>query len=385
MANPGITDTNGSQFFITYGPTPYLDDAHSVFGQVVSGMDVLRSLTLRDPDQATAPGDLIETITIATADPDALEQYALASAELEPTQPATASAAVVYETILTGAGLEWVGLDVDQQGRYRIPFTLKPDAAQVFADFTASHVQQFLCIVLDKVVISCPRIDTSIPSGQGTITGDFTYESARQLQVQLRYGALPVPLQVESFNRIGATLGAESVEKSIRAGVVGLAIVLLFMLVYYRLPGGLADLALVIYVLLNLAIYKLAPITLTLPGIAGFILSAGMAVDANILIFERMKEELRRGRRLSQAVEIGFDRAWSSIRDGQLSTLIICAILFLFGSNFGASVVKGFAITLAVGTVVNLFTAVSATRTFMRQIAFSADKWLAERKWLLGV
>jgi protein-export membrane protein SecD len=110
-----------------------------------------------------------------------------------------------------------------------------------------------------------------------------------------------------------------------------------------------------------------------------------MAVDANILIFERMKEELRRGRRLSQAVEIGFDRAWSSIRDGQLSTLIICAILFLFGSNFGASVVKGFAITLAVGTVVNLFTAVSATRTFMRQIAFSADKWLAERKWLLGV
>jgi len=208
---------------------------------------------------------------------------------------------------------------------------------------------------------------------------------ARQLAVQLRYGALPVPLRVESFNRIGATLGAESVEKSVRAGVVGLLIVLLFMLIYYRLPGGLADVALVIYVLINLAIYKLAPVTLTLPGIAGFILSAGMAVDANILIFERMKEELRRGRRLSQAVEIGFTRAWPSIRHGQLSTLIICAILFIFGTNFGASIVKGFAITLIIGTVVNLFTAVFATRTFMRQIAVSADKWIAERKWLLGV
>jgi len=167
--------------------------------------------------------------------------------------------------------------------------------------------------------------------------------------------------------------------------VIGLVIVLLFMLVYYRLPGGLADIALVIYVLINLAIYKLAPVTLTLPGIAGFILSAGMAVDANILIFERMKEELRLGRRLSQAVEIGFSRAWPSIRDGQLSTLIICAILFILGTNFGASIVKGFAITLIIGTFVNLFTAVFATRTFMRQIAASADKWLAERKWLLGV
>jgi len=157
------------------------------------------------------------------------------------------------------------------------------------------------------------------------------------------------------------------------------------MLIYYRLPGALADVALVIYVLLNIALYKLAPITITLPGIAGFILSAGMAVDANILIFERMKEELRRGRRLGTAIEIGFSRAWPSIRDGQLSTLIICVILFFFGTNFGASIVKGFAITLAIGTVVNVFTAVFATRTFVRQTAASAGKWLAERAWLLGV
>ena len=149
--------------------------------------------------------------------------------------------------------------------------------------------------------------------------------------------------------------------------------------------GGLADLALVIYVLINLALYKLIPITLTLPGIAGFILSAGMAVDANILIFERMKEELRSGRGLARAIELGFDRAWPSIRDGQLSTLIICAILFLFGTNFGASIVKGFAITLALGTAVNLFTAVFATRTFVRQVAVGAEEWLSERNWVLGV
>ncbi|MEE8391654.1 MAG: protein translocase subunit SecD [Anaerolineae bacterium] len=389
MANSG-PNTNGSQFFIIYEPTPWLDDAHSVFGQVTEGMDVLTSLTIRDPAQATTPSDLIEKITITTTDANGLAQSTITStAELTPTQPAPTPPptrnVVIYETILTGAGLKDVGLDRNQQGEYYIPFELNPDAAQIFAAYTASHVEQYLCIVLDKTVISCPVVKGPIPNGQASISGAFTFEAARQLAIQLRYGALPIPLREESFNRIGATLGAESVEKSVRAGVVGLVIVLLFMLIYYRLPGVLADVALIIYVLINLALYKLVPITLTLPGIAGFILSAGMAVDANILIFERMKEELRRGRRLSQAVEIGFSRAWPSIRDGQLSTLIICVILFFFGTNFGASVVKGFAITLAIGTVVNVFTAVFATRTFMRQVAASASKWLAERKWLLGV
>ncbi|HEY66914.1 MAG TPA: protein translocase subunit SecD [Thermoflexia bacterium] len=303
------------------------------------------------------------------------------------TQPAlpTSPGPVIYETILTGADLENVGLDRTQQGEYIIPFQLKPDAAQVFADYTASHVGQYLCIVLDKTVISCPVIREPIPGGRGSISGKFTFDEARQLAIQLRYGALPVPLRVESFNRIGATLGVESVQRSVRAGVIGLVVVLLFMLIYYRLLGGLADVALIIYVLLNFALYKLAPITLTLPGIAGFILSAGMAVDANILIFERMKEELRRGRGMMTAIEIGFRRAWPSIRDGQLSTLIICAILFFFGTNFGASMVKGFAITLAIGTVINVFTAVFATRVFVRQVAVSASRWVSEHMWLLGV
>jgi protein-export membrane protein SecD len=393
MANSG-PDTNGSQFFITYEATPWLDDAHSVFGQIVEGMDVLRSLTPRDPAEATTPGDLLEKITITVSDAGTNSTAGITSTAesvITPTQPTPtpspppSGGSIVYDTILTGADIKNVGLDRTQQGEYIIPFELNPDAAQAFADYTTTHVEQHLCIVLDKTVISCPRVSEPIPSGQGSISGQFTFESARQLAIQLRYGALPIPLRVESFNRIGATLGTESVEKSIRAGVVGLAIVLLFMLVYYRLPGGLADIALIIYVLVNFALYKLAPITLTLPGIAGFILSSGMAVDANILIFERMKEELRRGRRLATAVEIGFSRAWPSIRDSQASTLIICLVLFLFGTNFGASIVKGFAVTLAIGTVVNIFTAVFATRTFMRQVAHLAAEWLVERKWLLGV
>ncbi len=366
--------SSGSQFYITLAPTPHLDGAYTVFGQVVEGMDVVQSIS---------KGDVIEEITISSGEPGTAptEPSPTETSPVTPTQPATPE----YETILTGADIANVGLDRTEQNQYIIPFELKPDAAETFSQYTGSHVGQYLCIVLDKTVLSCPTIREQIPGGQGSISGAFSYEDARQLAIQLRYGALPMPLRVESFNRIGATLGDESVQRSIRAGAIGLGVVLLFMLVYYRLPGGLADLALIIYVLINFALYKLAPITLTLPGIAGFILSAGMAVDANILIFERMKEELRQGRSLAMAIKLGFDRAWPSIRDAQLSTLIICAILFFFGTNFGASIVKGFAITLAIGTAVNVFTAVFATRTFVRQVAAAAGQWLSERKWVLGV
>ncbi|MFN3762490.1 MAG: protein translocase subunit SecD [Anaerolineae bacterium] len=302
------------------------------------------------------------------------------------TTPATPTVpSNVYETILTGADLDQVGLDRDNMG-YFIPFRLKAEAADKFAQYTASHVSQYLCIVLDKEVISCPRVQEAIPSGEGRITlGNATYQEARGLAIQLHYGALPVPLRVETTTTVGPTLGEISVEKSVRAGIIGLSIVLLFMLVYYRVLGSAADLALLLYAVLNLALYKLVPVTLTLPGIAGFLLSAGMAVDANILVFERMKEEMRSGRSLRAAMEAGFSRAWTSIRDSQVSILIACAVLYLFGTNFGASMVKGFALTLAIGTLINLFTAIVVTRTFLRMALHLAGNWLQNRRWLLSV
>jgi len=203
--------------------------------------------------------------------------------------------------------------------------------------------------------------------------------------LQLRYGALPVPLKVVDTRTVGPTLGQESVEKSVRAGTIGLVIVLLFMLIYYRMPGFLADLALVLYALVTLALFKLIPVTLTLPGIAGFLLSVGMAVDANILIFERMREELRQGRTLQRSIDSGFRRAWTSILDSNISTWITCAILWFFGSSFGASMVKGFAVTLAIGVIVSMFTAVTVTRTFVRAAFAISGEGLRQKKWLLGV
>ena len=267
-----------------------------------------------------------------------------------------------------------------------ITFKLKDDGATTFASYTASHIGKVLAIVLDNQVLSAPSINSAIPQGSGEITGRFTLEEANNLAVQMRYGALPVPLEVVSRSSIGATLGADSVRKSLIAGLIGLMAVLLFMMVYYRLPGLLASLALLLYALINLAIYKMVPITLTLPGIMGFLLSTGMAVDANILIFERMKEELRWGKSLRQAVDAGFDRAWTSILDSNLSTLIICAILILFGRTFGAQPVLGFALNLGIGVLVSMFTAVVVTRTLMRFIFDRAGaEALRERQWLMGV
>ncbi|MCS7281917.1 MAG: protein translocase subunit SecD [Anaerolineae bacterium] len=308
------------------------------------------------------------------------------TAEVTSTVPATPTLPPgVYQTILTGADLDQVGLDRDEMGYY-IPFRLKAEAAEKFAQYTASHVNQYLCIVLDKRVLSCPVIEEAIPGGTGRITlGNATYQEARGLAIQLHYGALPVPLRVETATTVGPTLGEISVQKSVRAGIVGLSVVLLFMLVYYRILGGTADLALLLYAALNLALYKLVPVTLTLPGIAGFLLSTGMAVDANILVFERMKEELRAGRSLRAALEAGFSRAWTSIRDSQISILIACAVLYFFGTNFGASMVKGFALTLAIGTTINLFTAIVVTRTFLRVLFRLAGPALSARRWLLGV
>lgn len=292
----------------------------------------------------------------------------------------------VFTSILTGAELQTAGTQLDQLGQPVITFELKPGGAKVFADYTASHIGKVLAIVLDNEVLSAPSINSAIPEGRGEITGKFTLEEAQNLAVQMKYGALPVPLEVLSRNSIGATLGADSVRKSLVAGLIGLFAVLVFMVVYYRLPGVLASLALLLYALINLAIYKLVPVTLTLPGIMGFLLSTGMAVDANILIFERMKEELRWGKSIRQAVEAGFDRAWTSILDSNLSTIIVCIILMIFGRTFGAQPVFGFALNLFIGVLVSMFTAVVVTRTFIRFVFERAGgEALRERSWLMGV
>lgn len=289
-----------------------------------------------------------------------------------------------YETVLTGAGLDSATVQSDSFNNYLVAFDLTAEGSDVFEQFTGSHQGQFLTIVLDKQVISSPRIESAI-SDAGSITGDFTLEEAQNLALQLQFGSLPIPLKIESTRQIGATLGTQSIEASVEAGAIGVSIVLLFMLIYYRLPGGLADLALIVYALLNFAIFKWLGVTLTLPAITGFLLSTGMAVDANILVFERIKEEIRRGLNLTEAVEIGFNRAWTSIRDSNVATLVICFILWSFGRNFGANIVQGFALTLAIGVGISMFTAVIVTRTFVRLVIGSMADWLRTRKWLLGV
>lgn len=274
----------------------------------------------------------------------------------------------IYHTVMTGAGLQTASVSRGQTGEYAISFTLKDDATNIFGEYTTSHQQQYLAIVLDKRVISTPIIQSPITDGQGQISGNFTQDTAQTLAVQLRSGALPIPIKVVESRTVGPTLGEESLRKSVTAGVIGMIVVILFMGIYYRLPGLVADLALICYAIFTLMLFKLIPVVLTLPGIAGFILSVGMAVDANVLIFERLKEELRHGRNLRQAIDLAWSRAWPSIRDSNTSTLITCVILFVFGNTFGASIVKGFSVTLALGVGVSLFTAIIVTRTFLHTL-----------------
>jgi len=274
----------------------------------------------------------------------------------------------ILHTVMTGADLAEALVTQDEVGNLGVSFDLTERGAQVFGDYTSAHVGDLLGIVLDGTLISAPVINQPITGGHGIITGQFTPEEANGLAVQLRFGRLPVPLRVVESKAVGPTLGEDSLRKSALAGVIGLAVVTSFMGLYYRLPGLIADAALLVYALLTFAVFKLIPVTLTLPGIAGFVLSIGVAVDANVLIFERMKEELRSGRTVEQAIELGFSRAWPSIRDSNLSTLITCAILYWFGSVSGASLVKGFSLTLALGVMASLFTAITVTRTFLHVV-----------------
>ncbi len=293
------------------------------------------------------------------------------------------------------------------------------EGKDLFSQITTENVGKQIAIFLDGQPISAPVVQNPITDGVAVITGSFTVDQAKELATRLNSGALPVPIKLISQQNVGATLGKQSVEKSLLAGILGFILIAVFMLSFYRFPGLLAILALAVYVVVSVAVFKvgisftavvivgglfllgltvgpwfgagalaayigllflggLSPVTITLAGIAGFILSVGMAVDANILIFERVREEIRSGKEVSRALEDGFDRAWLSIRDSNVSSLITCTILYAFGTPS----IRGFAVTLAIGIIISMFTAISVTRTFLR--LFVTGKAL-QRTWLFGV
>jgi protein-export membrane protein SecD len=279
------------------------------------------------------------------------------------------------------------------------PTTYKPqiqlqfndEGAKVFEEITARNIKKPLAIFLDGASIIdtngdekidvqdlyAPIVENKITGGKAVITGDMSTQVANSIASRLNSGALPVKIGSPiSQETVGPTLGAVSLQKSLVAGLYGLLAVVIFMVVFYRFPGVLASLALVIYIALTLAIFKLIPVTLTLAGIGGFILSIGMAVDANILIFARMKEEIKSGKSLAQAIDEGFKRAWPSIRDSNFNSLIVCAILFFVATSF----IKGFAFTLALGIIVSLFSAIFITRIFLMVFV---GKWAEKIKWIL--
>jgi protein-export membrane protein SecD len=330
-------------------------------------------------------------------------------------------------TGLSGKHLKRATADYQSQGGGKslnnevvVRLEFNDEGKKLFADITTKNVGSQLAMFLDGQILSEPTIQTAITDGVAIISGSFTVQEAQALATRLNSGALPVPIKLVSQQNVGATLGKESIHNSIIAGLIGLLLIALFMIFYYRLPGIMAIFALAIYALLSFAIFKigissiavilvgifffmsltvngwfgvlalvsylllmvlrgLSPVTLTLAGIAGFILSIGMAVDANILIFERFKEEVRSGKAIGKALEDGFDRAWLSIRDSNISSLITTAILYMFGTP----AIKGFAITLGVGILISMFTAITISRTFLRLLVSSS--WLTKYSWLFGV
>ncbi len=374
---PGLK--NPEEAIAAFGKTGLLEFIHAGNIYLPSGSLVQTTEEVGSSMEAT-PTATVE----ATPTPTATITATPTAVATEPLAPTPTPEERVFETIMTGRNLRSANLTVDDYNQIQIAFALDEEGTRVFADYTTENVGQVMCIVLDKEVVSCATIKDVIPRGEVLLTreGGFTPAEAESIVIRLRYGALPIPLRVETHREVGPTLGEDSVRKSTLAGVIGLSMVVAFMLIYYRLPGLLANLALGIYAAVVFAVFKLIPVVLTLAGIAGFILSVGMAVDANILIFERLREELRAGKGLRLAVEQGFSRAWPSIRDSNLSTLITCFILGWLGSYFGASIVKGFAVTLFIGVLVSMFTAIIVTRTFLRLVM---DLDIAKSHWWFGV
>jgi len=298
---------------------------------------------------------------------------------------ATGGQPTFVSTGLTGKNLKSAIVDFKSQGLSEPQVALKFDAegTALFAQITKESVGKRVAIYLDGEIISAPRVNEEIVNGEAVVSGNFTIEEANNLVKRLNEGALPVPISLVSQQSVESSLGQISLEKSLKAGLIGMGLVMIFMILYYRFLGVIASIALLIYAGLMISIFKLSAftpwsITLTLPGIAGFVLSIGMAVDANILIFERTKEEIRKGRSILSAIDEGFKRAWTSIRDGNASSIITALILIEMGTGF----VKGFAVTLVLGVLVSVFTAVNVSKTLLK---FLVGDWIQDKLWLIGV
>jgi preprotein translocase subunit SecD len=345
-------------------------------------VDVVRQtalLEIIDPQgQSLPPGTTVRTtldpvgddtaeatpVAVVNGSPIASPGASPVASPVATPEPSPTPSGPVFETIVSGSDLTDAYRATGPLGEVVVAFELSGSAADRFFDYTSQNIGRPMSIVIDKTVVSSPIIQAAI-SNQGQIEG-IPASEVDSLVVQLKAGSLAVPLEVVQSRTVGPTLGQDSIDKSLIAGMVGLGIVALFMIIYYRLPGVISVVALLIYTILVLAMFKIIPVTLTLAGIAGFILSIGMAVDANILIFSRLKEELRVGRPLQQAIEDGFAHAWPSIRDSNITSMLTAAILYWFGQYSGASIVTGFALTLFIGVALSMFTAYTVTRTFLR-------------------
>lgn len=289
--------------------------------------------------------------------------------ELPPEATESADLLDFEPTGLTGRYLRRAQVVFGQTGLPEVSIEFDREGSEMFSEITRRNINKPVAIFLDELPVTMPVVNQHIVGGQAVISGDFTVDEARNLSIQLNAGALPVSIEVIEQKNIGASLGQESVDRSIRAGALGLSMVLLFMVLFYGKLGLIASAALIVFGLITIALYKLIPVTLTLPGLAGFILSMGMAVDSNILIFERMKEELRLGKPWNIAMELGFSRAWNSIKDANVATLIITFILFNpmdWSFLVTSGMVRGFALTLSIGVLLSMFTGIIVTRTLMR-------------------
>ena len=359
------------------GKTPTAGDM-SIIKDIVERR--VNTTGVSEPVVTTQGADRVVVELPGVTDPEAVRKLVGTTGRLDfvPLGSTTATEGQIldpktYPPLFSGDQVASATVGTDQNGRPAVDFVLKEDGKNKFAQYTAANVGAYFAITLDNSVISAPVINGSIPTGNVQITGGgiggFSAKAATDLVTVLKFGSLPFPITALSSEQISATLGTQFLVQTVLAGLIGISLVFAFMLIYYRLPGGVASFALIYYTLVMYAIFRLVPVTLTLAGIAGFVLSVGMAVDANILIFERMKEELRVGKSLPAAVEAGFNRAWNSILDSNVSSLITATILYAFGS----STIRGFALVLIIGVLVSMFSAIVVTRTILR--------WVVRQEW----